>query len=249
MPRNSGRRKAERFALSPPCGAARVFLAAVHARIFLTDTNAAPLPAFFSQIRVVGRKLMALGAVSGLSLFFRASRNSCLNAVVVPVSVFSGKNDLLVGHPGLGSIDDRIGLLPGLLGKVRRFVADAINHDKPSVGHVASLGHWGRPSAIAGGVPEVHVNTVNRMFRRRTLTHVDGKSLKGILPLGTHRNSSPAIPLPQRAIRVMASLFEVHPCSVEVRLRRALSRHVRFQVPVGTGNPVTTTQWNQGVSG
>lgn len=89
--------------------------------------------------------------------------------------------------------------------------------NKPVAPSVAGLLDVRSPSAIAGLVVSVSVDSVQRMFRRRAPAHVSEEPGKTAEPFGAHTDATSAVRVEFDVVRIVAAVF--HRCPRLVLLR------------------------------
>lgn len=80
----------------------------------------------------------------------------------------------------------------------------------------------GRPANVSGLVVSIVVDTVNRVIRRRSLSHVPGEGREVTRPLVANADSARAVLEEALRPRVQASLFDADPDVVQARLRKSV---------------------------
>lgn len=88
---------------------------------------------------------------------------------------------------------------------------------------VSSLLRGCGPTAVTGSVRPVIVDAINAHLRGRPRSHITVKRLEVASPLVAHGYSAPAVVLPIRAIRVLASIDDASPDAVLDGMSHAVS--------------------------
>jgi len=166
----------------------------------------------FVNISVFFGILMPTWAMS-FSFVFRSISFSTKSKAGSIIKLFS-RNNLIIAKSFFDSCDNRVSFNTGYFSEVERPVFNTINSDKSRHSSIKLLLASSSPSAVIWRVISVVIFSIQCIIIR-SVAHIRDKLMKITNPFITYGNSSAAIIMVMRIIRVITSGFHRLPAAIK----------------------------------